>query len=226
MASTADPLPFDSTKPAKSHDLPGHEDVSSSGTKGTTSFASKYLNPEAKLPEWWPRRIYVLQGAVLLDDLVTGFLSSFFRNSSSSSGPKKSAEGNYGPNGAVPDAYAQRRDMYQRGFSNIAQAPQPSAYGGVAGGGAMGFARPAGTHWPGITSENNIYTGPRSNGVGGKYGGGQASPFSTTPPPPRSNASDQTSVSGSAGGINVRREIGGQEAGSMQSRRRAAGGDA
>ena len=199
MAAHSDPLPFDPLKPAKSHDLPGQEI-----SKGTTKFASTHLNPEASLPNWWPKRIPVLYLAVLLDDLVSGFVGSFMR-SSSSSGPKKSAEGYGSSNSGYPsavsaghpqnDAYAARRDAYSRsnqpgfGIGNPAPPPPLNA--------SSGFARQADTYFGNLAS--------------GKHHAPSA------PQPPRP---DSYGV-GVAGGVAVRREMNGTD--SMQSRRRQGG---
>jgi len=229
MAASSDPLPFDPLKPAKSHDLPGHEE--DANNRGTTRFARVNLNPEARLPEWWPVRLPVLYMAVYLDDLVSGFMGSFMRSSSSSSGNKKSAEGpsamssqpQYG--GFSNDAYAARRDAYsnnirqsasgssanpnahlQSGFGHVTSAPGANVTNG-------GFARQADTYFGGAGAAKTQY---------GKTAAG--------PPPLRRNASSSANAGngygvGKAAGVNLRGAAmeGNENSGGVQSRRRVPG---
>lgn len=195
MAAHSDPLPFDAAKPAKSHDLPGQE-----VSRGTTKYAMANLNPEARLPEWWPARVPVLYLAVLVDDVLSGFIGSFMRTSSSS-GPKKSAEGYSSSypsqtyNGAAypssynhanGDAYSQRRDAYnktnplQSGFGIVTSAPQP-----VGRQPTTGFARQADTYF------GNLASGKQTSSGGG----------------PTSPRLDSGWGVGNAAGVAVRREM-------------------
>lgn len=230
MASYSDPLPYDPVKPAKSHDLPGQEE---SAERGTTAFARRNLNPEARLPDWWPTRIPVLYLAVLLDDLVSGFIGSFMR-SSASSGPKKSAEGHrssypssssasgYGQmNGVGGGAYAQRRDAYnfRQGPNGHPAAPGApngnlsalqSGFGNVATApgysGSSGFARQADTYFG---------KPPPASGAN-KYGLGGVGSSSTSP----SKRNDAYGV-GKSAGVSLRQEMTNGSANEVQSRRRA-----
>ena len=230
MAAHSDPLPYDPTRPAKAHDLPGQE---SSDNRGTTKFAARNLNPEARLPEWWPNRIFVLYGAVLLDDLVSGFMRSFLR----SGGAKKSAEGYTGPSasgyggsgaggvqygaaayggpgGAANTAYAQRRDAFASrnpgGATSNFGIPSGSTYSNAASAvanAAGGFARQADQYFGNLANGN---TGSGGAGSGGIY----------KPPAPKRERSENYGV-GLAGGVATRRE--GIEASGVSSRRRGAG---
>ena len=234
MAAHSDPLPYDPTRPAKAHDLPGQE---SSDNRGTTKFASRNLNPEARLPEWWPNRIFVLYGAVLLDDVVSGFMRSFLR--SGGGGAKKSAEGYTGPSsssaygggggagtqygtatygGGPPSlannsnnaAYAQRRDAFtSRNPAGNFGIPNGSTYSNAASAvanAAGGFARQA-----------DQYFGNLANGSTGAGAGG-GGPYK--PPAPKRERSENYGV-GMAAGVATRRE--GVDASGVSSRRRGAG---
>ena len=222
MAASSDPLPYDPIKPAKSHDLPGQE-----LSKGTTPFASLNLNPEARLPDAWPTRVPVLYLAVLLDDLVSGFLATFLR--SSSSGPKKSAEGYGGGTGGgtygsssssgydstnigPSTAYAQRRDaynLYRPSGGNQPVPPPPSSL-------QAGFGNV--TSAPPLSS----YTKPGGGGVGASGFARQADSYFASTPSSPSKRQDAYGV-GKAGGVAVRRENLYGDAGGVQSRRRQGG---
>lgn len=229
MAAHSDPLPYDPTRPAKAHDLPGQE---SSDNRGTTKFASRNLNPEARLPEWWPNRIFALYGAVLLDDVVSGFMRSFLR--SGGGGAKKSAEGYTGPSsssayggpgtqygaatyaGGPPSlannsnnaAYAQRRDAFtSRNPAGNFGIPNGSTYSNAASAvanAAGGFARQADQYF------GNLANGSTGAGAGGAY----------KPPAPKRERSENYGI-GMAAGVATRRE--GVDASGVSSRRRGAG---
>jgi len=232
MAAYSDPLPYDPAFPAKLHDLPGQEFAGSNKNRGTTKFANENLNPDARLPDWWPVRIPVLYLAVLLDDLVSGFVGGLLRSSGGSSGPKKSAEGysgagvspanygaaaygyggpasaggNSGPNG---QHYAQRRDAYNTSLRNLAASahPQQQATSSL----QSGFARQAESFF-GNNSSASTFGGTKF----GSSSNGMAS----------SKPKDGFGV-GNAAGVSMRREDLGASTGNsgVQSRRRAAGSD-
>lgn len=230
LAAHADPVPYDADKPAKSHDLPGQEGNSE---RGTTRFASRYLNPEVTPPPWWPRRCWVLHPAVLLDDVIAGFISSFMRGGRSA-GPKKSAEGYSGPSAGVQygaaayaggmavgsgpgaGAYAQRRDAFASrtgagpGASGFGM-PSSSSYTHAAGMAASSLANTA----SGFARQADEYFGNLASGNAAASGIG-----ASKPPPPRRERSENYGV-GLAGGVATRRE--GMEGG-VSSRRRGAGG--
>jgi hypothetical protein len=210
-AAYSDPLPYDPVKPAKSHDLPGQE-----LSKGTSSFAAKNLNPEARLPEWFPIRIPVLTLAVLLDDLVTGFVSSFSRTYSA--GPKKSAEtytgastpyGTAAYGAANNSAYAARRDAFTSRTGGqpgqpLASQPLSAAHNAIANS-VSGFARQA----------DNYFGGAASGGSSGPKFGNTAPPPQNSSRPPR-----DTYGVGLAGGVATRREMPDGNSAGVQSRKR------
>jgi hypothetical protein len=199
-AAYSDPLPYDPVRPAKSHDLPGQE-----LSKGTSAFAAKNLNPEARLPTWFPIRIPVLTLAVVLDDLVSGFTSSFSRSYSSSTGPKKSAEtytGSSTPYGTAAygntsnSAYAARRDAFtsRTGAAPGKMTSQPlSAAQNALANATSGFARQA-----------DSYFGNSSS----------------APSAPSSRPRDDAYGVGVAGGIATRREMPDAGMAGVQSRKR------
>lgn len=229
MAAYSDPLPFDPTHPAKLHDLPGQDFAGSSKNRGTTKFANENLNPDARLPEWYPVRIPVLYLAVLLDDLVTGFIGGLLRSSGSSSGPKKSAEGyssatgSYGAsaygygagpgpgpsmtNGPNSQHYAQRRDAYNTSLRNLASSAHPQHHQPQIP--QSGFARQADSFF-GNTSAASTF----GSGLGASN--------------PNTNSRPRDSYGvGNAAGVSMRREdLGASTGGSgVQSRRRAGGSE-
>lgn len=211
-AAYSDPLPYDPTKPAKSHDLPGQE-----LSKGTSAFAAKHLNPEARLPPWFPIRIPVLTLAVLLDDLVSGFVSSFSRTYSA--GPKKSAETYTGastPYGTAAygssnnSAYAARRDAFTSRTGaqpgKLASQPLSAAQNAVANS-ISGFARQADSYFGGAGTSGGSASSPSMFG--------NNSPSTHT----QSRSRDAYGI-GVAGGVATRREVPDGSAGGVQSRKR------
>lgn len=211
-AAHSDPLPYDPTKPAKSHDLPGQE-----LSKGTSNFAAKNLNPEARLPDWFPIRLPVLTLAVVLDDLVSGFLSSFSRTYSS--GPKKSAEtytGSATPYGTAAygnlnsSAYAARRDAYtsRTGTNPGGNFPSPSlsATQAAVANSISGFARQADNYFGGSSGA------PAS--LGKINSGGRTSSEASRP-------QDAYGI-GKAAGVATRRELPDAGEGGVQSRKRGS----
>lgn len=209
-AAYSDPLPYDPVKPAKSHDLPGQE-----LSRGTSTFAAKHLNPEARLPEWFPIRLPVLTLAVILDDLVTGFVSSFSRTYSA--GPKKSAETYTGastPYGTAAygstnnSAYAARRDAFASRTGTqpgkLASQPLSAAQNAVANS-ISGFARQADSYF----------------GAGSASGGTGLAALGNNSPMSSSQNRDRDAYGvGVAGGVATRREMPDGNAAGVQSRKR------
>lgn len=213
-AAYSDPLPYDPTKPAKSHDLPGQE-----VSRGTSAFAAKHLNPEARLPSWFPIRIPVLTLAVLLDDLVSGFISSFSRTYSA--GPKKSAETYTGastPYGTAAygssnnSAYAARRDAFTSRTGTqpgkLASQPLSAAQNAVANS-ISGFARQADSYFGGAGASAGASSGPSMFGNN-----------TSGAPPAAQNRNRDTYGVGVAGGVATRREMPDGNTAGVQSRKR------